>query len=251
VLNNTLAYADPTGLKPCLQAGGRTGDDGELEFDDDLIQMSLSGCPDAPDLGSTDTQARLDSLTSGVSDSQSVSQQSSNRGSFDPGSMAAALFSPQIGGAYFGGANNLVTRATIGTTAAYGGAFFAPAIAGGTSSALTWGANTSGLLGPATYRIFWSGSGYFAAQGAAQLEEGSTLESTLLGRVLENTQQAFNLSYSTTKPIWDWASASFAQGARGSATMYQGLNGYTGQTWNNIESVILKARDIPILIVPF
>jgi hypothetical protein len=106
-------------------------------------------------------------------------------------------------------------------------------------------------LGPAANRIFWSGAGYFGAQRAAQLEQGSTLESTLLGRVLENTQQALNLSYSTTKPIWDWASGAFARGAQGSVAMYEGLGGYTGQTWNNTESVILKARDIPITTVPF
>lgn len=145
----------------------------------------------------------------------------------------------------------MLPSATAGTAIVYGGAFFAPEVIGTVSTAGQWGANTTGLLGPAANRIFWSGVGYFGAQNAAQLEEGATLESTFIGRVLENTQQALRLPYSVTKPAWDWASAAFAQGAQGAAGMYEGYGGYTGQTWNNIESVILKARGITVTRVPF
>jgi RHS repeat-associated protein len=241
-VNNPLTNVDPTGLYHCVWSETENGGATQQQCSD---QGGESWSPDTGDLSAPSNTANFQIGTGGLNSGQQNSQ-SGPSDALDPNSAGGQLFGAQ-GLPYWTGANQLVTNGTIGFTAMYGGAFLWPQIAGGASAA----ANATGALGPAANRIFWSGAGYFGAQRAAQLEQGSTLESTLLGRVLENTQQALNLSYSTTKPIWDWASGAFARGAQGSVAMYEGLGGYTGQTWNNTESVILKARDIPITTVPF
>lgn len=138
---------------------------------------------------------------------------------------------------------------------AYGAAYGGVALAlGGGPLAATAGNRL--LFGPALNRVFWSGAGYFGAKEYAEMTSGSTLQMTNAGRVLSFLTKpqdgGFGFDYlKTMKPWWESASQRFAEGAEGPVLMFQGVNGYTGPIWNNIESIVLAARNIPVYSMPF
>ncbi len=100
---------------------------------------------------------------------------------------------------------------------------------------------TSVLYGPATNRVFWSGAGYFGARAYASMTGGSTLEMTPVGSTLEFLGER-GIPWSIMQPLWASASRVFAGGAQGPVLMFQGLNGYTGNIWNTVESIVLTGR---------
>jgi len=259
-LNNPLAFIDPTG-NDCVYAGSSAATSttvrGDCISDSDsgvFVDGHVDSITDNPG-GSSATIHWGDHTDANNPYDNPLQTSMMNARAMSGDPWGGHAFAQQLfqgaGSGSFVAANTAVNYAAGGYALLAGGAVFAPEIAAGTGAAASWGANATGLLGPAANRIFWSGAGYFGAQAAAELEEGSTLESTFIGRVLENTQDAFGLSYQTMKPAWDWASSAFANGAQGTATMYQGLNGYTGQIWNNIESPILNSNSVRVTSVPF
>ena len=246
--NNPLRNIDPSGMD-CVYAGSNVGNSyvksGDCFSDTDRGVFVDGHVNSITDIGNGTARVGWSDYTE-ANNPYNAPQSNGWDGHY----MAQSVFQG-AGSGSFVGAYKAVNYGAAAYAAAAAAAFFAPEIAAGASSAASWGANATGMLGPAANRIFWSGAGYFGAQGAAELEEGSTLESTFIGRALENTQDAFGLSYQTMKPAWDWASSAFANGAQGAATMYQGLNGYTGQIWNNIESPILNSNSVRVTAVPF
>lgn len=165
--------------------------------------------------------------------------------------MANALFSPQVGGRYFGGANNLVNKATAATAIVYGGgigiASVAPAVGAWAGSAASWTANASGMLGPTTARVFWSAIGSGTAAEWAEENGGTTLEMTPLGS-FANWAQRFLPQNGITGAAWNALSSGFARGAEGAVTYLQGA--YLGNTWLNTELPILEQNGNTIYTVP-
>lgn len=103
------------------------------------------------------------------------------------------------------------------------------------------------FFGPLTNRVFWSGVGYFGARAYALANEGSTLEMTPVGRLLDSVtrnveNEGFGFNYTTIRPAWQAASRLFAAGSRGPVTMSPGVNGYMGPTFLNYELPALLGR---------
>jgi RHS repeat-associated protein len=153
------------------------------------------------------------------------------------------------GSGSFVGANTVVNYAAAVYASAAATAFFAPEVAAGAGSAASWGANASGLLGPAAGRVFWSAIGPGAAADWAEENGGSTLEMTPLGGAANWVQ---NLSFmpqnAATGAAWNALSSGFASGAQGGVTYLQGA--WQGATWLNTELPILTQNGNPITTVP-
>lgn len=124
------------------------------------------------------------------------------------------------------------------------------AIAGATALgqlALTAAPQLSTSGGSASH-VFWSG-GTPAKQAAAALakaEGGVTLEMTAGGRLLDKATTAGNYKY--MKPLWDFASRNFANGAEGSVTAVQSMSRgvRVDSIWRSIEYTTLKSSGNPI-----
>lgn len=124
------------------------------------------------------------------------------------------------------------------------------AIAGATALgqlALTATPQLSTSGGSASH-VFWSG-GTPAKQAAAALakaEGGVTLEMTAGGRLLDKATTAGNYKY--MKPLWDFASRNFANGAEGSVTAVQSMSRgvRVDSIWRSIEYTTLKSSGNPI-----
>jgi hypothetical protein len=92
--------------------------------------------------------------------------------------------------------------------------------------------------------VFWSGYKFGALEDAKAL--GITLEKTPGGRLmswLEHDAKVWTFSTRT----WDWASATFARNAKGTAIA---VIRAPGRVWTTIESKILESRGIPVRHVP-
>ncbi len=124
------------------------------------------------------------------------------------------------------------------------------AIAGATALgqlALTAAPQLSTSGGSASH-VFWSG-GTPAKQAAAALakaEGGVTLEMTAGGRLLDKATTAGNYKY--MKPLWNFASRNFANGAEGSVTAVQSMSRgvRVDSIWRSIEYSTLKSSGNPI-----
>jgi RHS repeat-associated protein len=121
----------------------------------------------------------------------------------------------------------------------------APAAAGAVSTAGQWAANTAGLLGPATGRVFWSGSALAASRFAGGMG-GSILEDTPLGRIAD-IAQTYLPQTPTTGAVWSWLSEAYAGGAQGVATYFEGSGGYQGWNWLNRELPTLIQNGVPVI----
>jgi RHS repeat-associated protein len=257
VVNNPLSFTDPLGLWHCVWSESSSGFD-----EDDTPEnggATQQQCTDqggeawAADPGDQQAPSNTSNYQIGVGNS---GQQSGNNNGGDApidNPIGAGLFGAQ-GLPYWTAANAAVNFATIGTAAAYGGAFFAPEIAAGTSAAATWGANATGALGPAASRVFWSGASSGGAAAAAYIAEngGTTLETTPLGRVANFAQNLpFVPQNSFTYSAWAWLSTAYAQGAQGAARYFAGAQGYQGQIWLNYELPTLIQNGVPIVTVPY
>jgi len=247
-LNNPLSYTDPTGNDPCTNADGSTGNDGNTSTN---LVFPAPPCLEVssliPDLNNTDNQRKPSDITPESQPGNEGLSGGGQGGGFD-NPWGNALFTPQVGGRYFGAADKLVRNATIATTAATGGAMLAPAIGSGASLATL---NALGLLGP-TARLFWSGVGAIGAIGAARASAGmaTTLEDSPLGGVADYLQGlAPDFRNAFTGAAWNQLSTWFAQGAQ-TATYYEGAGGYQGNAWLNYEMPVLVQRGIPIVTVP-
>lgn len=92
--------------------------------------------------------------------------------------------------------------------------------------------------------VFWSGFDKGALRMAQTL--GITLDKTLGGGLMNWIQ--FEAQWFRFSPrVWDWASATLARNATGRAIA---VIRSAGRTWTEIESKILKARNIPVDHVP-
>jgi len=96
------------------------------------------------------------------------------------------------------------------------------------------------LLGPAAGRVFWSGgdAAKLEAQALAKSTGGTTLEMTLPGKMLDKLTTPKTYPY--LKPVWNFASARFANGAAGPVKVVQPMSGV------RLESV-WRTREYPIL----
>lgn len=102
-----------------------------------------------------------------------------------------------------------------------------------------WGVGTiwAGGLSGSLRSVFWSGDGGMAK--AAEL--GINIEKPPIGAILQWVGS--KIPY----PVWQAASATFAENVRGSAIKVGLKQGYT---WRNIERPILNWRNISIKTVP-
>ena len=91
--------------------------------------------------------------------------------------------------------------------------------------------------------VFWSGYD-LGAKGAAS-RYGTILETTLGGRALD--WLANSAGFPLPKAVWDWASATYARNATGTA---QAVIRNDGRVWTTIEKPILQSRNIPIVPRP-
>lgn len=92
--------------------------------------------------------------------------------------------------------------------------------------------------------VFWSGYKLGAMEDAKAL--GITLEKTLGGRLMSWLEHDVKVLKFSPR-VWDWASATFARNARGTAIA---VIRAPGRTWVSIEREILKQRGIPIEYAP-
>jgi hypothetical protein len=92
--------------------------------------------------------------------------------------------------------------------------------------------------------VFWSGYDQGALRMARTL--GVTLDQTLGGGLMNWIQFEARL-FRFSPRAWDWASATFARNAMGRAIA---VIRKAGPTWTEIESKILKARNVPVDRVP-
>ena len=97
-------------------------------------------------------------------------------------------------------------------------------------------------------RVFWSG-GDMAKDAAATFARdtgGRTLELTRTGKTLEWLTD--KTSYNLTKPLWDRASARFANGASGEAHVFFGPGAPSPMSiYSTIENPILQRNGVSIV----
>jgi len=256
VLNNPLRNVDPTGLD-CVYKGDSA--DNSMVVRGDCLSDNDNGVfVDAHVDSLFDKGGDILANVSAYTDSNNPYSNGTNGdiylpGMMDPwnGSRLAQQVFQGSGAGSFVAANTLVTGATVGYAALAAGAFLAPEIAAGASGGASWAANASGALGPATGRVFWSGAGSGGAAAAAYVagNGGTTLEGSPLGNAA-NFIQGFLPQTPTTYAAWTWLSQSFAQGAQGTATYFQGAGGYQGEIWLTTELPILVQKGVPIITVP-
>jgi RHS repeat-associated protein len=215
VANNPLTFTDPLGLElmsPGDNPGGIGGPDqqticpptGPCQFTAYLtLPWGPSTPPPPPDNpgGGGYGNSGLGPGGGGLS----------WRGSFG-NPIANALFSPQVGGRYFGGAYNVVNQAAIGTTVVYGGllaAMVTPEIAGAAADRVAFGEGAG--------RLFWSGGGLGGPAESAAIASGlgRVITQTFAGRALMGAEAALGLGYAQTQPAWNFLSEKFASGAAG------------------------------------
>jgi hypothetical protein len=91
--------------------------------------------------------------------------------------------------------------------------------------------------------VFWSGYSMGALDVAKSL--GTTLESTMGGRVLSWVN--YTVGIKLPDRVWNWASATFAKQADGTA---QAVIRVEGRVWTTIEKPILQQRGVPIKYHP-
>ena len=91
--------------------------------------------------------------------------------------------------------------------------------------------------------VFWSGYSLGAKEAAATY--GTILETTVGGRALD--WLANTAGFPLPKAAWDWASATYARNATGTA---QAVIRADGRVWTTIEKPILQSRNIPIVPRP-
>jgi len=167
------------------------------------------------------------------------------------------------GAATFIGADHLVTNVVEIYTIAYTAAFFMPELltaldytASRTISPLArWTLNQTGAFGPLVNRLFWSG---FGTGSAAAIRYGSqiggyvghTLEESPLGSFADSLQMYLPQNR-LTGFVWEWLSTSYAEGAQGTATYFEGLDRlglpYQGQVWLETEYPILVQRGVIVV----
>ncbi len=132
-----------------------------------------------------------------------------------------------------GGSFECVDWGQVAGAAMLGAAFGASARMAGWMSR---GASAGGAADDAT-RVFWSGgdAAKNAAGRYARRMGGTTLEMTPRGRVLESA----GLHWSEAKPLWQNASRSFAEGARGRVDVFIGRTPRPDSIWRTIEKPAL------------
>ncbi len=277
-LNDPVNLTDPLGLDGCLHSTGATPADcianGGLWLDHPLptsppiIQVTLSFSPGGGgSSSSTNAGTSGDSNMGGASFDKSgggdgggdgYSQMSiatpelgmnngggavstgSGNGTFRPGTLAYNTFNDPI----WPVASNTVNDIGAGYASIYAGIFAVPEV----FSAATAGVGRV-LFGSTLNRVFWSGAGYFGAHSYALMNEGTTLEMTPVGRFLEFVGE--DVHFETMRPLWNAASAAFARGAQGPVLMFEGMGGFQGETWREIESVVLSSRGITVYSIPW
>ena len=160
------------------------------------------------------------------------------------------------GGVYGGGSyltgpgphtvNGLLTHTAVGTAA--GG------MLGGAGGAAAQGLTSVGgrVLGrlhpePTLEHVFWSGGDVAknAAEDFARATNRTTLEMSPQGQALERMTET--MDWPDARPLWTAASKEFAQGATGTAHVFQNANGVRIESvWAEHEYNILKGNGIPI-----
>ncbi len=111
-----------------------------------------------------------------------------------------------------------------------------------------WGGATAawGLGGATTARVFWSGgpAAMNAAATFAKYTNAVTLEMTAMGKVL--TVASAVLPRPVMAPAWRAASKIFANGARGSATVFKGPAFRAESIFVTVELKILQQRAVAL-----
>ena len=153
-----------------------------------------------------------------------------------------ANFSAGFGDTISGGLTNWI-RNQLGSNSAvdkcsgaYSGGKYSGYAFMATSAATT--AWVGGLYGGAN-SVFWSGFDYGAKEAAASL--GTTIEKTLIGRLLDRGGKR------VPAIIWKLASRTFANNAKGAVKAVIRAN---GNIWSNIEKPILLRNGNPINYYP-
>jgi RHS repeat-associated protein len=243
--NNPLRNIDPTGMD-CVYAGSDAAHSsivrGDCRSEDDdgvFFDKHVNYLADDPN-GKT-----IDAYTSPYTAANNpYNTPASNP--WDGHYLAQQVFQGPGSGSFVG-ANTAVTYGAAAYAAAAAAAFFAPAAVEGAGAAASWTANATGLLGPATGRVFWSAIGSSAAAEWAEENGGTTLEMSPLGG-FANWAQGYLPQSNFTGAAWNALSSGFASGAQGPVTYLQGA--YLGNTWLNTELPILQQNGNPITTVP-
>lgn len=97
-------------------------------------------------------------------------------------------------------------------------------------------------------KVFWSGgrTAQSAAEKFAVENGGSTLELTSAGRAVEAATEG--LPWSQAKPLWNRASAEFAEGAQGTVHVFHNAAGVSlDSVWRGIEYPILQRNGVKMI----
>ncbi|NYF81310.1 hypothetical protein HDF17_003630 [Granulicella arctica] len=239
VMNNPLRFRDPSGLSPCanITANYTINSDGSLT--EGAVASAFFSCGFWQDVADV-----FAGIGSGFADfghdiaglfgfghasfKGSTTPRPSTNGGWNGHYMAGQVFQGPGSGSFVA-ANTAVKYAAAGTAVAYTGAFAAPQIAAGAESV---------MFGPSAGRVFWSGGlgAMTAAANYAEESGGMTLEMTPVGQFLTKTEIM-------SPGVWNWASQSFASGATGSVTTFQGDLLRLGNTWSLYEYPVLEGNN--------